>query len=328
MQTMNAIQIDQNGGPEVLQLRDLPQPEPGAGEVLVRVGAVGVNFIDIYRREGVYKVSLPHVPGTEAAGTVAAVGAGVTGFSEGDRVAGTAFAGAYAEFALSPADKLVAVPEGVSGETAAAAMLQGMTAHYLAHSTYPLKAGDTCLVHAAAGGVGLLLVQMAKRLGARTIGTVSTEEKERLARGAGADEVIRYTETDFLEAVQELTGGAGLEVVYDSVGKTTFDKGLDCLKPRGLMALYGQASGAVPPLELQTLNAKGGLFVTRPSLFHYTLTREELEWRAGDVLGWAASGEVKVRVDSQLPLAEAAEAHRRLAARETAGKVLLKPSGG
>ena len=323
---MNAIQIDQNGGPEVLQLRDLPQPEPGAGEVLVRVEAVGVNFIDIYRREGIYKVPLPHVPGTEAAGTVAAVGSGVTGFSEGDRVAGTAFAGAYAEYAVSPADKLVVVPEGVPGQTAAAAMLQGMTAHYLAHSTYPLKAGDTCLVHAAAGGVGLLLVQMAKRLGARVIGTVSTEEKERLAREAGADEVIRYTETDFLEAVRELTGGAGLEVVYDSVGKTTFDKGLDCLKPRGLMALFGQASGAVPPLELQTLNAKGGLFVTRPSLFHYTLTREELLWRAGDVLGWAASGELKVRVDSQLPLAEAAEAHRRLAARETSGKVLLLPS--
>ncbi len=322
---MNAIQIDQNGGPEVLQPKNLPQPEPGAGEVLVRLEAVGVNFIDIYRREGVYKVPLPHVPGTEAAGTVAAVGAGVTGFSKGDRVAGTAFAGAYAEFSMSPSDKLVRVPEGVPGETAAAAMLQGMTAHYLAHSTYPLEAGDTCLVHAAAGGVGLLLVQMAKRLGARVIGTVSTEEKERLARAAGADEVIRYTETDFLEAVRDLTDGKGLEVVYDSVGKTTFDKGLDCLKPRGMMALFGQASGAVPPFDLQTLNAKGGLFVTRPSLAHYTLTREELEWRAGDVLGWAAAGELEVRVDSQLPLAEAAEAHRRLAARETSGKVLLTP---
>ncbi len=322
---MNATELEQNGGPEVLLYKDLPQPEPGAGEVLVRLEAAGVNFIDIYRREGIYKVPLPHVPGTEAAGTVAAVGAGVTGFKGGDRVAGTAFAGAYAEFSVSPADKLVRVPEGVPGETAAAAMLQGMTAHYLAHSTYPLKAGDTCLVHAAAGGVGLLLVQMAKRLGARVIGTVSTEEKERLAREAGADEVIRYTETDFLEAVKELTDGAGLEVVYDSVGKTTFDKGLDCLKPRGMMALFGQASGAVPPLELQTLNAKGGLFVTRPSLAHYTLTREELEWRAGDVLGWAASGELKVRIDSQLPLAEAGEAHRRLAARETSGKVLLLP---
>lgn len=322
---MNAVQIDQNGGPEVLQLRDLPQPEPGAGAVLVRVEAVGVNFIDIYRREGIYKVSLPHIPGTEAAGTVAAVGADVTGFSEGDRVAGTVFAGAYAEYAVSPADKLVRVPDGVSSQTAAAAMLQGMTAHYLVHSTYPLKAGDTCLVHAAAGGVGLLLVQMAKRLGARVIGTVSTEEKEKLAREAGADEVIRYTETDFLGAVRELTGGKGLEVVYDSVGKTTFDKGLDCLKPRGLMALFGQASGVVPPFDPQTLNAKGGLFVTRPSLAHYTLTRQELQWRAGDVLGWAASGELEVRVDSQLPLAEVAEAHRRLAARETSGKVLLIP---
>lgn len=322
---MNAVQHEKSGGPEVLETKTLPQPEPGAGEVLVRVGAVGVNFIDIYRREGLYQVALPHIPGTEAAGTVVAVGTGVTDFREGDRVAGTAFAGAYAEYAVASADKLVRVPEGVSSQDAAAVMLQGMTAHYLTHSTYALKPGDTCLVHAAAGGVGLLLVQMAKRLGARVIGTVSTAEKERLAREAGADEVVRYTETDFAEAVRELTGGQGLEVVYDSVGKTTFDKGLGLLKPRGLMALYGQSSGPVPPFDLQTLNAKGGLFVTRPSLVHYTLTREELEWRAGDVLGWAASGELSVRVDSSLPLAEAAEAHRRLAARETSGKVLLLP---
>ncbi len=323
---MNAIQIDKNGGPEVLQFKDVPRPEPKAGEVRVKVEAVGVNFIDIYRREGVYKVALPHIPGTEAAGTVEAVGEGVSNLKSGDRVAGTAFEGAYAEAAVSPAEKVVKLPEGVTSEAAAAVMLQGMTAHYLAHNVYPLKPGDTCLVHAAAGGVGLLLTQMAKRLGVRVIGTVSTEEKERLARAAGADEVVRYTETDFEAAVKELTDGRGVAVVYDSVGKTTFDKGLNCLQLRGMMALFGQSSGAVPPFDLQVLNAKGGLFVTRPSLAHYTATREELEKRAGDVLGWVAGGELTVRVDSSLPLAEAAEAHRRLEGRETSGKVLLTPS--
>ncbi len=321
---MNAVQMQKNGGPEVLQLQEVPRPEPGAGEVLVKVEAVGVNFIDIYRREGVYKVPLPHIPGTEAAGTVEAVGEGV-GLRPGDRVAGAAFGGAYAEYALSPADKLLELPEAVTSEQAAAVMLQGMTAHYLAYDVYPLQPGDTCLIHAAAGGVGLLLTQMAKRLGARVIGTVSTREKEKLARAAGADEVIRYTETDFEAAVRELTDAEGVAVVYDSVGKTTFEGSLNCLRPRGMMALFGQSSGAVPPFDLQTLNAKGGLFVTRPSLAHYTATRAELEKRAGDVLGWVASGELTVRVDSGHPLEDAAEAHRRLEGRETTGKVLLTP---
>ena len=321
---MNAIQMQRNGGLEVLELRDVPRPEPGAGEVLVKVEAVGVNFIDIYRREGVYKVALPHIPGTEAAGVVEAVGEGVS-LQPGDRVTGAAFGGAYAEYALSPAEKVVKLPDGVTGEQAAAVMLQGMTAHYLAHDVYPLESGDTCLIHAAAGGVGLLLTQMAKRLGVRVIGTVSTEAKEQLAREAGADEVICYTKTDFEAAVGELTNSKGVAVVYDSVGKTTFDKSLNCLRPRGMMALFGQSSGAVPPFDLQTLNAKGGLFVTRPSLAHYTATRDELKRRAGDVLGWVASGELSVRVDSSHPLADAAEAHRRLEGRETTGKVLLTP---
>ena len=321
---MNAIQMQKTGGPKVLQLEDVPRSEPGAGQVLVKVEAVGVNFIDIYRREGVYKVALPHIPGTEAAGTVEAVGEGVS-LRPGDRVAGAAFEGAYAEYAVSPADKLLELPEGVTSEQAAAVMLQGMTAHYLAHDVYALQPGDTCLVHAASGGVGLLLTQMAKRLGARVIGTVSTEEKEQLARAAGADEVIRYTETDFEAAVRELTDAKGVAVVYDSVGKTTFEGSLNCLRPRGMMALFGQSSGAVPPFDLQVLNAKGGLFVTRPSLAHYTATREELEKRAGDVLGWVADGKLTVRVDSSHPLADAAEAHRRLEGRETTGKVLLTP---
>lgn len=322
---MNAIQMQKTGGPEVLELQDVPRPEPKAGEVLVKVEAVGINFIDIYRRQGAYKVALPHIPGTEAAGTVQAIGEGVIELNVGDRVAGVAFVGAYADYAVSPAAQLVKIPEGVSSLQAAAVMLQGMTAHYLAHDVYPLKSGDTCLIHAAAGGVGLLLTQLAKRLGARVIGTVSSAEKEQLARAAGADEIIRYTETDFEVAVRELTGGRGVEVVYDSVGKTTFEKSLNCLKPRGMMALFGQSSGAVPPFDLQVLNAKGSLFVTRPTLAHYTQTREELEKRAGEVLGWVASGELVVRVDSSLPLAEAAEAHRRLGARETSGKVLLTP---
>lgn len=322
---MNAIQMQKTGGPEVLELQDVPRPEPKAGEVLVKVEAVGINFIDIYRREGAYKVVLPHIPGTEAAGTVQAIGEGVTDLNVGDRVAGVAFVGAYAEVAVSPAAQLVNIPEGVSSVQAAAVMLQGMTAHYLAHDVYPLKPGDTCLIHAAAGGVGLLLTQLAKRLGAQVIGTVSSAEKEQLAHDAGADEIIRYTETDFEVAVKELTGGRGVEVVYDSVGKTTFEKSLNCLKPRGMMALFGQSSGAVPPFDLQILNAKGSLFVTRPTLAHYTQTRAELERRAGDVLGWVASGELVVRVDSSLPLAEAAEAHRRLGSRETSGKVLLTP---
>lgn len=327
---MNAIGLTQHGGPEVLQLTEVSRPEPGPGEALVALEAVGVNFIDIYRREGAYKVSLPHIPGTEAAGTVVALAEGVGDVAEsdigvGDRVAGVAFKNAYAEYAVAPAKTLVPVPEGVSFEQAAAVMLQGMTAHYLAHSVYPLKAGDTCLVHAAAGGVGLLLTQLAKRAGARVIGTVSTPQKEARARAAGADEVIRYTETDFVAAVRDLTDGYGVDVVYDSVGKTTFDGGLECLRPRGMMALYGQSSGAVPPFDLQMLNAKGSLFVTRPTLGHYTLTRDELLRRGEDILGNVASGLLTVQIDSALPLTDAAEAQRRLGSRETLGKVLLIP---
>ncbi len=322
---MNAIQITENGNADVLELREVDAPQPDKGEVLVKVEAAGLNFIDIYRREGHYPVSLPHIPGSEAAGVVEAVGEGVSEVEVGDRVAGVSFSGAYAEFALAPAQTLVKVPDGVSGEQAAAVMLQGMTAHYLTHTTYPLREGETCLVHAAAGGVGLLLVQMAKKRGARAIGTVSTEEKERLAREAGADDIIRYTEQDFEEEVKRLTDGEGVQVVYDSVGKSTFEKGLDCLAMRGMMALFGQSSGTVEPFNLQTLNAKGSLFLTRPSLFHYVAKRDELVERANDVLGWVAAGELSVRVDSKLPLADAGEAHRRLEGRKTAGKVLLEP---
>ncbi len=322
---MNAIQITENGNADVLQLREVDTPQPGKGEVLIKVEAAGLNFIDIYRREGLYPVSLPHIPGSEAAGVVEAVGEEVTEVQVGDRVASIGFSGAYAEYALAPAQTLVNVPKGVSGEQAGAVMLQGMTAHYLSHTTYPLQEDDTCLIHAASGGTGLLLVQMAKKRGARIIGTVSTEEKERLAREAGADEIIRYTEQDFEEEVERLTEGEGVQVVYDSVGKTTFAKGLDCLAMRGMMVLFGQSSGTVEPFELQTLNAKGSLFITRPSLFHYVAKRDELVERAKDVLGWVAAGELSVRIDSKLPLAEAGEAHRRLEGRKTAGKVLLEP---
>ena len=322
---MKAIQITENGGAEVLELRDVDAPQPSKGEVLVKVEAAGINFIDIYRREGLYPVSLPHIPGSEAAGVVEAMGDGVTEVEAGDRVAGVGFSGAYAEYALAPAQTLVNIPDGVSSEQAAAVMLQGMTAHYLSHEAYPLQAGDTCLIHAAAGGTGLLLVQMAKKRGARVIGTVSTEEKELLAREAGADEIIRYTEQDFEEEVERLTEGEGVQVVYDSVGKTTFDKSLNCLAMRGMLVLFGQSSGMVENFAPQTLNAKGSLFLTRPSLFHYVAKREELETRANDVLGWVSAGELDVRIDSALPLTEASEAHRRLEGRKTAGKVLLKP---
>lgn len=322
---MNAIQITENGGADVLALREVNAPRPAQGEALVKVEAAGVNFIDIYRREGLYPVSLPHIPGSEAAGVVEAVGEGVTAVQVGDRVAGVGFNGAYAELALAPAQTLVKVPNGVSSEQAAAVMLQGMTAHYLARTTYPLREGDACLIHAAAGGVGLLLVQLAKARGARVIGTVSTEAKERLAREAGADEIIRYTEQDFEEEVGRLTNGDGVHVVYDSVGKTTFAKGLNCLAMRGMMVLFGQSSGVVDSLEPQTLNTKGSLFLTRPSLFHYVAKRDELVTRANDVLSGVATGNLSVRIDSALPLAEAGEAHRRLEGRETAGKVLLKP---
>ncbi len=322
---MKAIRIHSHGGLEVLQLEDIPVPVPGAGQALVRIEAAGVNFIDIYYRTGLYPAPLPYTLGQEAAGTVTALGPGVSGLSVGDRVAYCGVPGAYAEYAVVPADRLVPVPAGVTTRQAAAVLLQGTTAQYLATSTYPLAAGQTCLVHAAAGGVGLLLCQIAKRRGARVIGTVSTEAKAELARAAGADHVILYTQQDFEVEVKRLTGGAGLPVVYDSVGKTTFDKSLDCLARRGMMVLYGQSSGPVPPFDLQILNRKGSLYVTRPTLAHYVATRQELLERAGQVLGWVADGSLSVRIGAEYPLAQAAEAQRALAGRETTGKVLLVP---
>jgi NADPH2:quinone reductase len=322
---MKAIQIHETGGPEVLQLDELPIPQPGAGQVLIRVEAVGVNFIELYFRKGVYKAALPLTLGSEAAGTVEELGPGVTGFTAGDAVASVSALGSYAEYALVPASALVKVPVGLSMEQAAAAMLQGMAAHYLTHSTFPLKAGNTALVHAAAGGVGLLLTQMAVRLGAHVIATVSTEAKAELAREAGASDVILYTEQDFETEVKRLTGGKGVDVVYDSVGKTTFENSLNCLRPRGMLALFGASSGPVPPFDLIQLAGKGSLFVTRPTLWHYIATRAELEWRAGDVLGWAAKGELKLRAEHMYPLSEAAQAQTDLEGRKTTGKVLLEP---
>ena len=320
---MKAIRVHAPGGPEALRFEDVPQPAPAAHEVLVRIEAAGVNFIDVYQRTGLYKVPLPFTLGQEAAGVVVAVGSGATDVKVGDRVAYAGVMGAYAQFAVVPADRVVPLPDGVSAKQGAGAMLQGMTAHYLASSTYPLKPGDTCLVHAAAGGVGLLLCRIAKLRGARVIGTVSTREKAELARAAGAAEVILYTEQDFAVEVKRLTGGAGLQVIYDSVGKTTFEKGLGCLAPRGVMVLYGQSSGPVGPFDPQLLSQKGSLFLTRPNLGHYIATRAELLARAGDVLGWIRSGKLELRIGREFPLAEAAEAHRQLEGRKTTGKVLL-----
>jgi NADPH2:quinone reductase len=323
---VRAIRVHVHGGREVLQFEELPDPVPAEGQALVRIEAVGVNFIDVYHRTGLYKVpSLPFTIGQEAAGTVEAVGPGVTGLAPGDRVAYAGVMGAYAEKAVVPADRLVKLPEGVSAKDGAAAMLQGMTAQYLACSTYPLKPGDVCLVHAAAGGVGLLLCQIAKLLGARVLATTSTEDKARLAREAGADEVILYTEQDFAAEVRRLTDNRGVQVVYDGVGRATFDKSLDSLARRGMMALFGQSSGPVPPFDPSILNAKGSLYLTRPSLFHYIAAREELVARAGDVLGWIREGKLKLRIGLELPLREAAEAHRALEGRTTTGKVLLLP---
>src|ERR1022692_3619643 len=322
---MKSIQVNVPGGPENLQLMDVPTPRPGPGQALVRIAASGVNFIDIYFRTGLYKADLPIAIGSEAAGTVEAVGEGVTEVAPGDRVAYAMARGSYAEYAVVPAAQLVKIPAHVDFHTAAAAMLQGMTAHYLTHSTFPLKAGDTCLVHAAAGGAGGLIVQMAHRIGARVFGTVSTEAKAQLAKQAGADEIILYTHQDFEAEVKRLTGGRGVDVVYDSVGATTFAKSLNSLRPRGMLALFGQSSGPVPAFDPNILNVKGSLFLTRPSLAHHCLTREELLWRAGDVLGWVSSGELKIRVDRAYPLSAAAEAHRDLEGRHTAGKLLLLP---
>ena len=322
---MHAIRIHETGGPDVLRYEAVPRPEPQAGEALVRIEASGLNFIDVYHRTGLYKLPLPATLGQEGAGVVEALGSGVHDMQVGDRVAYTSVLGAYAEYAAVAADRLVHLPDGVTSRQGAAAMLQGLTAHYLATSTYPLEPGDRCLVHAAAGGVGLLLVQIAKLLGAFVIATVSTEEKAQLARDAGADEVIRYTAQDFVAETRRITGGAGVEVVYDSVGRTTFDGGLAVLAPRGTMVLFGASSGPVPPVDPQRLNQGGSLFLTRPTLGHYVAGRDELLARSEELLGWVGAGAVRLRMEHEYPLAEAAEAHRALEGRRTTGKVLLVP---
>jgi NADPH2:quinone reductase len=322
---VKAIRVHRTGGPDVLRLEDVPIPEPGAGELVIRIEAAGVNFVDVYQRKGLYKVSLPFTPGREVAGGVERVGQGVTSAKPGDRVVTETAVGGYAEFALVSAERAVPLPDGVDARLAAAVMLQGLTAHYLAFSTYPLRPRDICLVHAAAGGVGLLLCQIASRVGARVIGTAGSAEKARLAREAGASEVILYREVDFVEEVKRLTGGEGVQVVYDSVGRTTFLKGLDCLAPRGTMVLFGQSSGPVEPLDPQLLNQKGSLYLTRPTLAHYVSTRGELLQRTGELLGWVVDGSLRVRIGREFPLASAAEAHQELEGRRTTGKVLLGP---
>jgi len=324
---MKIVQVKEPGGPEKLEIVDVPKPSPGPKQALVRIMASGVNFIDIYFRIGLYKADMPIVLGNEGAGIVEAVGPDVAEVAVGDRVAFAMFRGSYAEDVVVPAWQLVKIPEGLDFNQAAAAMLQGMTAHYLTQSTYPLKQGDTALVHAAAGGAGRLIVQMAKMAGARVFGTVSTAEKAAIAREAGVDDVIRYTEQDFEAEVKRLTNGRGVDVVYDSVGQTTFEKSLNSLRPRGLLALFGQSSGPVPPFDPSILNQKGSLFLTRPSLAHHCLTREELLWRAGDVLGWVASGKLKLHIDRVYPMSQAAQAHIDLAGRKTVGKLLLVPDG-
>jgi NADPH2:quinone reductase len=322
---MKAIRVHETGGPERLQLDDVADPSPGNGELLIDVEAIGVNFIEIYQREGLYQVPRPFTPGAEAAGIVRAVGAGVTDFKAGDRVVSHSVKGAYAQKAVVPAERAIKIPDGVATKTAAALWLQGLTAHYLSTSTYPLKPGDRALVHAAAGGVGLLLCQIAKKRGAFVIGTASTEEKRDLARKAGADEVIDYTTQDFAAETRRITNGVGVNVVYDSVGKTTFDKSLDSLAKRGMLALFGQSSGPVGPLDPQILNRKGSLFLTRPTLFDYVVTHEELVSRATDLLGWVQKGELSVRIGREFKLSDAGDAQRALAGRETTGKVLLIP---
>jgi NADPH2:quinone reductase len=322
---MKAIQMYQTGGPEVLTLADVPVPTPGTGQVLIKIAATGINFIEIYFREGRYKAPLPLIPGSEAAGVIEALGEGVSGFAVGDPVASTAVIGSYAEYALVPAAQLVPVPAQLDLKLAAAAILQGMTAHYLSHSTYPLKAGDTALVHAAAGGTGQLLVQIAHAAGARVLATVSTEAKAELARSAGADEVILYSEQDFEIETKRLTDGRGVDVVYDSVGKTTFEKSLNCLRPRGMMVLFGGSSGAVPPFDLIQLSTRGSLFVTRPTLKDYIATRADLEWRASEVFQGLVTGKLKVRAEHVYSLADAAQAQIDIASRRTTGKLLLIP---
>ncbi len=322
---MQAIRISAHGRPEALRLADVPTPEPGPGQIRLKIEATGVNFIEIYQRKGQYKMPLPFTPGSEAAGTVDALGPGVSDVRVGERVASVDVSGSYAEYALVGADRVVRIPDGISTQVAAAVMLQGMTAHYLASSTFPLQVGQTALIQAAAGGVGQLLVQIAKKRGARVIGTAGTEEKARLAREAGADEVILYTQQDFEIETKRLTGGAGVHVVYDSVGQTTFDKGLNVLRRRGSMVLFGQSSGPVGLLDPQILNAKGSLFLTRPTLRDYMATRDELMSRTGDLFAWIAAGELRVRIDQAFPLTDAAAAQQYLEDRKTQGKVLLIP---
>jgi NADPH2:quinone reductase len=323
---MKAIRVNEHGGPDILSYEDVPDPEPEPGEARVKLAASGVNFIDVYQRTGLYPKETPFTLGQEGAGEVDAVGEGVGNLSEGDYVAFASVMGAYAEFAVVPAERLVPFNVTlVEARLAAAVMLQGMTAHYLTHSTFPLQEGQTALVHAAAGGVGLLLVQMAKMRGATVIGTVGNEEKAKLAKGAGADEVIIYTQQDFVEETRRITGGAGVHVAYDSVGKDTFDGSLDCLRRRGYMVLFGASSGPVPPFDIQTLNQKGGLFLTRPALAHYTATREELMWRAESLFSWIGQGNLDVRIGGTYALADAAQAHRDLEGRKTTGKLILIP---
>jgi NADPH2:quinone reductase len=322
---MKAIRVRENGGPENLVTEEIPVSQPQTGQARVKIHAAGLNFIDVYHRTGLYKTPLPFTPGMEAAGVVDAVGPEVSNVNIGDRVAYAMSLGAYAEYAVVAAKNLVVLPPTVDFQTGAASMLQGMTAHYLTHSTFPLQAGQTALVHAAAGGAGSLIVQMAKIIGARVIGTVSSEEKAEIARAAGTDHVVLYSKEDFLEGVKKHTEGRGVDVVYDSVGQATFHKSLDCLRPRGMLVLFGQSSGPVPPFDPNILNPKGSLFLTRPSLAHYVASREELEWRAGDLFRWISSGKLVVRVTRTYPLDRSSDAHRALEGRKTTGKVVLLP---
>ncbi len=322
---MKAVRVKEHGGPEKMSYDEVETPAYDAAQVLVKIGAAGVNFIDTYQRSGLYPMNLPLTLGMEGAGEVAEIGDAVTNFSKGDRIAFTGIPGAYADYVSVPAERLVHIPAGISINEGAAAMLQGMTAHFLTQTTYPLKAGDSCLVHAAAGGVGLLMVQMAKMAGARVIGTVSTPEKAALAKEAGADDIILYTQSDFEQEVSRLTDGKGVNVAYDSVGKATFDKSINCLQPRGVMVLYGNASGAVTEFNPMTLMSKGSLFLTRPSLFNHVADRESLELRSGEVFQWIQEKKLKLRIEHNFPLAEVQQAHRSLEGRKTTGKVLLIP---
>jgi NADPH2:quinone reductase len=323
---VQAIAMDRTGGPDVLKLHDLPVPEPQAGQVLVKLEASGINYIDVYFRTGTYPVAkLPYVPGAEGAGTVERCGPGVTAFSPGDRVASANMAGAYAAYAVVPAEKLVAVPDGVTLRQAAALMLQGMTAHYLCNSTFPLQPGQVAFVHAGAGGVGLLLTQLAKAKGATVITTISTPEKAELSRQAGADFTIDYTKNDFVAAAREFLGGRGIDVVYDSVGKTTWEQSLDLLRPRGYFVLYGGSSGPVPPFDIRILNTKGSLFATRPTLVNYIATPEELAWRSSELFAAVLDGTLSLRIEHTYPLADASRAHEELESRKTTGKLLLLP---